>query len=252
MLEIIARRPGLTRIRTDARLWQFFGDHKISFGPHDWRHIPEMEIPHDCRLEEHTLFNNGGHTLTSMGIGSYQMTHATVGAMGRYCSVAAFVDTMGERHPIEHVTTSPITYRYGEPHFDQVRRDLGITGAPVPRPNDRPLPVIGHDVWIGDGALLARGITLGHGCIVGARAVVTKDVAPYTIICGSPARVVRKRFPEDVIAALLDLQWWNLHPRVLFKHDIRDPRKFIEAVQRGGAEPFTPRAVGAADIMAVN
>jgi hypothetical protein len=83
--------------------------------------------------------------------------------------------------------------------FDWMREDFRLTRHVQPTVATQPLPVLGHDVWVGDGALLARGITLGHGCVVGARSVVTKNVAPYTIAAGNPARVIRKRFSDEII-----------------------------------------------------
>ncbi|MDE7292085.1 MAG: CatB-related O-acetyltransferase [Treponemataceae bacterium] len=72
--------------------------------------------------------------------------------------------------------------------------------------------VIGNDVWIGYEAVIMAGVTIGDGAIIGTRAVVTKDVPPYTIVGGVPAKPIRKRFPDDVIDQLLRLKWWNLPP----------------------------------------
>lgn len=69
--------------------------------------------------------------------------------------------------------------------------------------------VIGNDVWIGYDAVIMAGVTIGDGAIVGARAVVTRDVEPYSIVGGVPAREIRKRFAPDVISRLLELQWWD-------------------------------------------
>lgn len=69
--------------------------------------------------------------------------------------------------------------------------------------------VIGNDVWIGMEAVVMPGVTIGDGAIIAARSVVVNDVAPYTIVGGNPAKPVKKRFPDNVIATLLDVQWWN-------------------------------------------
>lgn len=69
--------------------------------------------------------------------------------------------------------------------------------------------VVGNDVWIGYEAVILAGVTIGDGAIVGARAVVTKDVPPYTIVGGIPAKPIRKRFSNETIHALLKMQWWN-------------------------------------------
>ena len=69
--------------------------------------------------------------------------------------------------------------------------------------------VIGNDVWIGYEAVIMSGVTIGDGAIIGTRAVVTKDVPPYTIVGGVPAKQIRKRFPEEIISELLKLKWWD-------------------------------------------
>jgi carbonic anhydrase/acetyltransferase-like protein (isoleucine patch superfamily) len=69
--------------------------------------------------------------------------------------------------------------------------------------------MIGHDVWVGVDALILSGVTIGNGAVIAARSVVTKDVPPYAIVAGSPARVVKYRFDEDTIAVLLAIAWWD-------------------------------------------
>ncbi len=69
--------------------------------------------------------------------------------------------------------------------------------------------VIGNDVWIGYQAVILAGVTIGDGAIIGSRAVVTKDVPAYTIVCGVPAKPIRRRFPETTVQKLLQLQWWD-------------------------------------------
>ena len=69
---------------------------------------------------------------------------------------------------------------------------------------------MGNDVWLGYQSLIMPGVTIGDGAIIGSRSVVTKDVEPYTIVAGAPAKVVRKRFDEETIAKLLEVKWWDL------------------------------------------
>jgi virginiamycin A acetyltransferase len=69
--------------------------------------------------------------------------------------------------------------------------------------------IIGNDVWIGYGATIMAGVTIGDGAIIATKAVVTKDVAPYSIVGGNPAKEIRKRFSEEKIKQLLDLCWWD-------------------------------------------
>lgn len=77
---------------------------------------------------------------------------------------------------------------------------------------------VGHDVWVGNGALILPGVTIGHGAVIGARSVVTKDVEPYSVVGGNPARVIRNRLPPEDAAFLLDLAWWNWDHTRLRRH----------------------------------
>lgn len=68
---------------------------------------------------------------------------------------------------------------------------------------------IGNDVWIGEGALILSGVTIGDGAVIGARSVVSKDIPPYAIAAGNPCRILKYRFPEEKISELLKIKWWN-------------------------------------------
>ncbi len=75
--------------------------------------------------------------------------------------------------------------------------------------------IIGHDVWVGAGAIVMNGVTVGNGAVIGANATVTKDVAPYAIVVGSPARVIKSRFDIAIVTALQDLEWWSFADEVI-------------------------------------
>ena len=88
--------------------------------------------------------------------------------------------------------------------------------------------IIGNDVWIGYEAVILAGVTIGDGAIIGTRAVVTKDVPPYTIVGGVPAKPIKRRFPEETISALLEIQWWNWSEERIARN--------IGAIQSGNIE----------------
>jgi virginiamycin A acetyltransferase len=121
--------------------------------------------------------------------------------IGRYCSIGPRVLFANENHPIDRPSTSGCFY---DP-------DIGFVPERTLPP--RPLLIVGHDVWIGAGACILPGCRrIGHGAVIGAGAVVTKDVAPLVIIGGNPAEIIRSRFPDQVALDWLASGWWRRTP----------------------------------------
>nr|WP_164116032.1 CatB-related O-acetyltransferase [Sphingorhabdus sp. Alg239-R122] len=118
--------------------------------------------------------------------------------IGKYCSFAAEVQVMlGGEHRHDWVTTYP---------FNVVdERHSAFTGHPASKGD----VVIGDDVWIGREAIIMSGVTVGTGAVIAARALVVKDVPPYAIIGGNPAKLIKYRFDEKTIAKLLEIAWWD-------------------------------------------
>jgi len=117
--------------------------------------------------------------------------------IGSFCSIAHHVSVQEQFHNPQRTTT----YFIERNLLDQPEPpEALISKGPVR---------IGHDVWIGAGAQVLSGVTIGDGAIVAAGAIVTRDVAPYAVVAGNPARLIRYRFGPDRIAQLLDVQWWH-------------------------------------------
>lgn len=143
--------------------------------------------------------------------------------IGRFCSIGSEVLIGMGMHPTDFVSTSPYFYsnRKGWPHWH------------VSNEFKEHLPtVIGNDVWIGSRAMIPGGVTIGDGAIVAAGAVVTKDVEPYSIVGGIPAREIRKRFSADTARLLLDLRWWDKDDDFLREnaHLFVTPEKLLHSV----------------------
>lgn len=119
---------------------------------------------------------------------------------GRYCAVSWDSTINAVSHPLSHATVSAFPY---------VRR-LGFVAKDRAREAHR--ATIGHDVWIGAHVVVLPGIEVGTGAVIGARAVITRDVPPYAIVAGVPARVIGARFPDDIAELLMRSEWW-LAPR---------------------------------------
>lgn len=122
--------------------------------------------------------------------------------VGSFCSIgsgAAFIMAGNQGHRYDWASSFPFFYVPEEPAF------AGATDAFAPAGDT----VIGNDVWIGSEAIIMPGITIGHGAVIGTRALVTKDVAHYAIVGGNPARLIRHRFHDDTIAQLLEMAWWD-------------------------------------------
>jgi len=122
--------------------------------------------------------------------------------IGRYCSIADKVEILlGGGHRLDWATTYPFAAMEGLFPDAEAPEDYHVARGDV---------TIGHDVWLGSGCLILPGVTIGHGAVVAARAVVTRDVPPYAVAAGNPARAVRTRFEADTVAALLEAAWWDL------------------------------------------
>ena len=123
--------------------------------------------------------------------------------IGKFCSIACGAKFLF--NSANHTQTSLSTYPFAI-FFDEWGLRMQDVADAWDNKGDI---VIGSDVWIGYEAVILAGVTVGHGAIIGTRAVVTKDVPPYTIVGGVPAKPIRKRFADDVIEKLLALRWWD-------------------------------------------
>ena len=164
----------------------------------------------DVFCEGNNIFNKNVVFRGKIGFGSYIGADSNLNAViGRYCSIASNVKCVAGSHPSN-------TFVSTHPAFFSTKRQAGFTYVEenlyredIFVDNEKHLVKIGNDVWIGSNVLLLPGITIGDGAIIAAGAVVTKDVEPYAIVGGVPAKTIKKRFTDDEISFLLKFKWWD-------------------------------------------
>jgi acetyltransferase-like isoleucine patch superfamily enzyme len=123
--------------------------------------------------------------------------------IGKFCSIAEGVTMfLGAEHRVDWFSTYPFGHIHGD-KFPKVKKGNG-------HPSSKGDITIGNDVWIATNAVIMSGVTIGDGAVVGAYSIVTKDVPPYMIVAGNPAKQIRKRFSDEIINKLLELKWWDM------------------------------------------
>jgi virginiamycin A acetyltransferase len=122
--------------------------------------------------------------------------------IGKFCQIAAGVEIImnGANHQMNAVSTFPFYIFEG---WEQ-------TVPPIEKMPVKGNTVIGNDVWIGQNTTILPGVNIGDGVIIGANSVVGSDIEPYSIVAGNPARLIRKKFDDELISLLLEVKWWNL------------------------------------------
>lgn len=123
-------------------------------------------------------------------------------SVGRFCSVANNVFSGLGNHPVHEFSTSPLFYRINNPF------NIKLVECNSDFQEYKPVE-IGNDVWIGARAIILDGVTIGDGAVIAANSIVTKDVPPYAIVGGIPAKIIKYRFNQEKIQYLTDLKWWN-------------------------------------------
>lgn len=242
--------PATVRIPTAQRVQDELKSRGIVL---HWRDAAPRDVPAqltmsstDC-IEPYTGFYRGG-SLCTMGAFSYSHSPVVPGmVIGRYCAISWGLKVTGPRHPYEWLTISNFTYDRQAPN---VRRYFADN--PDAFEYRRPkmlgaMPVIGNDVWIGQDVSLNRGISIGDGAVIAAHSVVTRDVPPYAIVGGNPARIIKYRFSDDIIERLLSSSWWEFEPKHVMKMEIEDVKAFLEEFEAIAPtlEPFHPAPVTA-------
>lgn len=177
-----------------------------------------------------------------------RMRHVSI---GRYCSIALDVRIGETNHPANWLSTSAVIYDPGHGRFDAyLREHLDASLHPqAPTWSVVEQTTIGNDVWIGHGCFIKSGVTVGDGAIIGAGSVVTRDIAPYTVVGGVPARLIKMRFSDTEIEHLLAARWWDysLHQIMALGAPVTQPMACIdwlgENAAAGRIRPYLPTSI---------
>ncbi len=191
--------------------------------------LKAAELGRNIHLGKHVTIECGSHVYAQkIGkytfINKYCLIDKSVESIGSFCSVAYGCKIGLAGHPMDWVSTHPFAYdkKYG--FVKETKREIAATA---------PKCVIGNDVWIGANAIILAGVKVGDGAIVGANSFVNKDVEPYSIVTGTPARHQKFRFDEVTVNQLRRIEWWNWS-REKLKENIslfNQPERFVESIK---------------------
>lgn len=204
------------------------------------------EIEPPVRISETRIFHD-----FSMGAFSYVsggfLYHTHI---GRYSSLSNGLHIGQGNHPVDWLSTHPFQYQPGifdvNENFEfKNEYDADREGHVKNAVLDRPQPTrIGNDCWIAHGVFIKNGVTIGDGAVIGARSVVTKDIPPYAMAVGSPAKVIKFRFDDLLVERLLRLQWWRFAPWQLRDLDLSHPSRALDGLEKkidDGLQPYEPK-----------
>jgi len=167
----------------------------------------------NCSIGAFCYFNAAGHT------SAYRVRFGRYAQIGESSIIAPpeHLQTGFSNHPFAFTRPSLMPNMYRLPDFAALAPEDSDAPSYVDTVNNE--TVVGHEVYLGAGSFVRRGVTIGDGALIGARSVVTRDIPPYAVAVGSPARIVRLRFAEHLVERLLALQWWR-YDLARFKHTL--------------------------------
>jgi len=180
-----------------------------------WTTVGDNSIIGYSDIGDYVAINRGNLISASrIGLATYTGHNTTIKntQIGKFCCLSWNLSLGGKNHNYRAVTSYP------EYHFNRI-----INGRSEIIISNLPDTVIGNDVWIGSNANVLRGVVVGDGAVIGASAIVTRNVPPYAIVAGNPARIIKYRFDDNIICELLELKWWDFDLK-----DIKEMRNFLE------------------------
>lgn len=198
----------------------------ITFPKRLFSKVSVLAILSDSEVDSTAAICSGARFYRST-LGKYSYvgrgTFITNARIGNFCSIAGECNIGGTGHPLNWVSTSSVFHKWDnilKKNFSRHEYDIFQQ------------TMIGNDVWIATNAMIKAGITIADGAVIGMGAVVTKDVGPYEIWAGNPARCIRKRFDDETVEALVSSEWWNLPDERIEKlaQYMTDPQEFLKRI----------------------
>lgn len=184
--------------------------------------VRNSKIGYDSKIEAGSIFLN-----SSMGRHSFCGYDCFINnaEIGSFVSIADRVYIGRGIHPVSWASTSPVFYN----NKDSVKTKFSKHNR-----EEHPKTYIGNDVWIGDGVYIKPGVKIGDGAVIGMGSIVTKDVPPYKIVAGNPAKIIRDRFSEEVTDRFIKAKWWNLSDDSLKRiaANVQNPEDFLDSLEK--------------------
>lgn len=254
----------MAKVTLTAELLASFFDHNILprynapaplNGIYGWmREGTEISLGSAVEIEENVGLYGGPYTPFRGGFSSHGF--ATVGAfsscasplperivLGRYCEISTGLRIIDSAHPLDTLTTSASMFRPNNHLYQPIMtpdvREHARNFKHVPES----YPTLGNDVWVGANVTLSPKISIGTGAVVAAGSMVTRDVPPYAVVGGNPARVLKYRFPAETVERLLESRWWDYEPAQVFSSDPKGINEILGRVETRELDLYTPRKI---------
>lgn len=182
----------------------------------------------NCNIDDQSeAYNNHILNGVTVGKGTYIASNAYISntIIGKFCSIGPNIMCGYGFHPTHGISTSPAFY--------STRKQAGFTFSSSDKCEERKVITIGNDVFIGMNVTILDGVTIGDGAVIGAGAVVTKDIPPYAVAVGCPVQIIKYRFSQEIIDALIATKWWDQDDIVLkeVEKNIFDVEKFLSEMR---------------------
>lgn len=233
------------------------GDHKSGLSVRGDTLINVWDKNHSTVIETPVKVIGGSIQCDFIGAFSYFNKNASirhVKSIGRFCAIGPNVQMGLPEHDIKSLSahivfadwdaewTYPFTsYHEDNPYIKTIQSNQNLNYEKKKNRIE-----IGNDVWIGANSIIMRGVKIGDGAVVAAGSVVTKDVEPYTVVGGSPAKLIKLRFSNDTIARLQKIQWWRYGPDIMKNCDVTKVEETLSVIEqrvRDGFEPYSGKKI---------